>query len=42
MGKQENFKELDQIDKQRIKIILDYWYDEGGKDGSDGNSQDYH
>lgn len=30
----------------RINLILDYWYDEGAKDGSsygaNGNSQDYH
>ena len=41
MNKQEQFKELDETDKQRIKLILDYWYDEGGKNGSDGNSKDY-
>ena len=38
MGKQENLKDLDSHDNRRIKIILDYWFDEGSKDGSDGNS----
>lgn len=27
-------KELDELDKMRINLILDYWYDEGPKDGS--------
>jgi hypothetical protein len=37
MGKLETFKELDQLDKLRIKMVLDYWFDEGDKDGK-GNS----
>ncbi len=27
-------RELDELDKMRINLILDYWYDEGCKDGS--------
>ena len=27
-------KQLDELDRLRIALILDYWYDEGAKDGN--------
>ena len=38
----QKFKELDDLDRQRISLILDYWYDEGPRDGGGGNSKNYH
>ena len=36
-----SFKDLDELDRARIDLILDYWYDEGPGDGVGGNSQNY-
>ena len=33
---------MPEIDQKRIALILDYWYDEGLRDGSGGNSKNYH
>ena len=37
----EKVKQLPAIDQKRVQLILDYWYDEGIRDGSSGNSLDY-
>lgn len=46
LSSQHSFKELSELDKSRINLILDYWFDEGPKDGAGygagNNSKDYH
>lgn len=36
-----SYKKLDEVDRARINLILDYWYDEGPADGTGGNSINY-
>ena len=38
----QKFMDLNDHDRERIALILDYWYDEGAKDGSGGHSMNYH
>jgi len=34
--------DINDHDRERIALILDYWYDEGAKDGTNGHSMNYH